>query len=139
MDVEHHFSPEDLPPLSTAPAAAPAAAILAAPSTAAAPAAAAAAQGFFGLPFYLAYHGQFPDALKIKKTVGVGPVQLSIAGIWERSTKEFYHKVSVKVGGGCSLQALWWVAAPLARRPSGAAQQRGVRCCRTGFSRASSA
>lgn len=69
---------------------------------AAAPEAPVAARnwGLSHLPFTFKYEGSFPDALKIKKKLNLGPLQLSLAGVWERKSKDFYSKVSVKVRHG---------------------------------------
>jgi hypothetical protein len=80
------FTPEEVPAAAApeAPAAAPA----------------ARNWGLSHLPFTFKYEGSFPDALKIKKKLNLGPLQLSLAGVWERKSKEFYSKVSVKVRYG---------------------------------------
>jgi hypothetical protein len=59
--------------------------------------------GFSHPPFNFKYEGTFPDALKIKKKLNLGPFQLSLAGVWERKSREFYSKVSVKVRTGSAV------------------------------------
>jgi hypothetical protein len=78
MDFEHQYysSPEELPPIAP-PAPRPA---TPPPSAAPPPPPPARGPGLFGLPFHVAYHGQFPDALKLKRKFNVGPLQLSVAG-----------------------------------------------------------
>ena len=47
--------------------------------------------------FSLAYHGNFPDKLKIKKKVLVWPLELGAMGIWDLHTSAFSQKFNCKV------------------------------------------